>query len=216
MPSTLPGTAQAQSGLLGAQTQLYCTGAGVPIPDWADYISHPEDIPTECVDNASTPVINGTPIVTTYDPNYGAPKTKRVSLGLTRRVTQRITFNVDASYVRGVGQGASRDLNLNETARFSLGNEDNRPVYADPAQIFPTTGGYSALGVAQGHQLRLGQRGVQRAAEQDQADHLQRLRHDHQADAAEPVVHADGGAGSGRFRRRVRRRQPDRRRSERL
>ena len=140
MPSTLPGTAQAQSGLLGAQTQLFCTGAGVPIPDWADYINHPEDIPAECVDNASTPVINGTPSVTTYDPNYGAPKTKRVSLGLTRRVTQRITFNVDASYVRGVGQGASRDLNLNETARFSLGNEANRPVYADPAQIFPTTG----------------------------------------------------------------------------
>jgi hypothetical protein len=140
MPSTLPGTAQAQSGLLGAQTQLYCTGAGVPIPDWADYISHPEDIPSECVDNASTPVITGTPSVTTYDPNYGAPKTKRLSLGLTRRVTQRITFNVDASYVRGVGQGASRDLNLNETARFSLGNEGNRPVYADPAQIFPTTG----------------------------------------------------------------------------
>jgi hypothetical protein len=142
MPATLPGTAQAQSGLAGAQTQLFCTGAGVPIPDWADYASHPEDIPSECVDNASTPVIGGTPSVTTYDPHYGAPKTKRVSLGLTRRITQRVTFNVDASYVRGVGQAASRDLNLNDTNGpvFRLGNEDNRPVYADPAQIFPTTG----------------------------------------------------------------------------
>ena len=140
MPANLPGTAQAQSGLLGAQTQLYCTGAAVPIPDWTDYISHPEDIPSECLDNASTPVITGTPSVTTYDPNYGAPKTKRISLGLTRRVTQRITFNVDASYVRGVGQGASRDLNLNDSPVFRLGNEDNRPVYADPSQIFPTTG----------------------------------------------------------------------------
>ncbi|MGH7524374.1 MAG: hypothetical protein ACREK8_08715 [Gemmatimonadales bacterium] len=140
MPATLPGTAQAQSGLVGAQTQLYCTGAAVPIPDWEDYLDHPEDIPSECLDNASTPIITGTPSITTYDPNYGAPKTKRLALGLTRRVTQRISFNIDASYVRGVGQGASKDLNLNETPRFNLGNEANRPVYADPGQIFPTTG----------------------------------------------------------------------------
>lgn len=141
MPPSLPGTAQAQSGLLGAQTQLHCTGTAVPIPDWTDYISHPENIPTECLDNASTPVRTGTPSVTTYDPNYGASKTKRISLGLTRRVTQRLTFNVDASYVRGEGQSASRDLNLNDVApRFKLGNEANRPVYADPAQIFPATG----------------------------------------------------------------------------
>jgi hypothetical protein len=142
MPSTLPGTAQAQSGLIGAQTQLYCTGSAVPIPDWADYVSHPEDIPAECLNNATTPgVITATPSVTAYDPNYGAAKTKRASLGLTRRVTQRITFNIDASYVRGVGQSASRDLNLNDAApAFRLGNEVNRPVYADPAQIFPTTG----------------------------------------------------------------------------
>src|ERR1019366_6726056 len=141
MPSTLPGTAQAQSGLIGAQTQLYCTGSAVPIPDWADYVSHPEDIPAECLNNATTPVITATPSVTAYDPNYGAAKTKRASLGLTRRVTQRITFNIDASYVRGVGQSASRDLNLNDVApAFRLGNEANRPVYADPAQIFPITG----------------------------------------------------------------------------
>ncbi|HEY3933420.1 MAG TPA: TonB-dependent receptor [Gemmatimonadales bacterium] len=140
MPSTLPATAQGQSGLVNAQTQLYCTGDATPIPDWSDYINDPSDIPTECLDNESTPVINGIPVITTYDPHYGASKTKRLSLGLTRRITQRVSFNMDASYIRGVGQAASKDLNLNELPVFSIGSEENRPVYADPAQIVTSTG----------------------------------------------------------------------------
>ncbi len=140
MPATLPGTAQAQSGLVGAQTQLFCTGTAVPLPNWNDYISNPGDIPTECINNLSTPVITGKPNVTTYAANYGASKTQRATFGLTRRITQRIQFNLDAQYVHGIGQGASRDYNLNETARFTIGNELNRPVYADPAQIFGATG----------------------------------------------------------------------------
>ena len=140
MPSTLPGTAQAQSGLVGAQTQLNCTGAAVPTPNWQGYLADTLSIPSQCVDNLSTPVITGKPNVTTYDANYGAAKTQRLSFGLTRRITQRIQFNVDASYVHGIGQAASRDYNLNETARFNIGNEANRPVFADPAQLFPTTG----------------------------------------------------------------------------
>jgi hypothetical protein len=140
MPSTLPATAQAQSGLAGSQTQLYCTGASVPIPDFNDYIDNPEDIPSECLNDIATPIIAGTPSVTVYDRNYGAPKTKRASLGLTRRITLRTQFNVDASYVRGVGQGASRDLNLNDTPQFTLADEANRPVYTNPAAIFPSTG----------------------------------------------------------------------------
>ena len=140
MPATLSSTAQAQSGLVGAQTQLYCTGAAVPAPNWQGFLADTLSIPTQCVNNQSTPVITGKPNVTVYDPNYGASKTQRLSFGLTRRITQRIQFNVDASYVHGIGQSASRDYNLNETSRFSIGNEANRPVFADPAQIFPTTG----------------------------------------------------------------------------
>jgi hypothetical protein len=141
MPATLPGTAQAQSGLSTAQTQLVCVGEAVPDPNWMDFATNPSDIPSECVNNESTPVTTGRPTVTTYDPNYGAPKTQRLSLGLSRSITPRISFNVDASYVHGIGQAASRDLNLDDaTSRFNLGAEDNRPVFADPAQIIPTTG----------------------------------------------------------------------------
>ncbi len=140
MPATLPGTAQAQSGLIGAQTQLYCTGGAVPTPNWQGYLADTLSIPSECRDNQSTPVITGKPNITTYDANYGAAKTQRVSFGLTRRITQRVQFTVDASYVHGIGQSASRDYNLNETAKFNIGNEANRPYFADPAQIFATTG----------------------------------------------------------------------------
>lgn len=140
MPATLPGTAQAQSGLSTAQTQLFCVGSAVPIPDWQQYSADPSTIPDECIGGIETPVTTGRPSVTVYDANYGAPKTKRASLGATRRITQRITFNVDASYVRGVGQSAVKDLNLNETPRFTLGGVDHRPVYASPTQIVTTTG----------------------------------------------------------------------------
>ncbi|MES1259074.1 MAG: hypothetical protein ABUL71_00670, partial [Gemmatimonadota bacterium] len=140
MPGNLPTTAQSRSGLATANTQLLCTGAAVPTANFNDYILHPEDIPSQCLNNQSTPVITGVPSITAYDPNYGAAKTRRVSFGATRRLNQRVQLNMDASWVRGLGQGASTDLNLNETSRFSLGNEANRPVYADPAQIFPTTG----------------------------------------------------------------------------
>lgn len=140
MPTSIPALAQSQSGLAGAQNELYCTGTAVPIPDFSEYIDNPDAIPDECIGNVNTPIITGAPSVTTYDRDYGAPKTKRLSLGLTRRITLRTQFNIDASYVRGVGQGASRDLNLNDTPVFSLADEANRPVYANPGDIFPTTG----------------------------------------------------------------------------
>ena len=141
MPGTLAGTAQQQSGLSTAQTQLFCVGAAVPIPSWMDYANNPDDIPSECLNNQSTPVITARPSVTTYDPNYGAPKTKRVSLGIQRSITPRINFTADASYIRGVGQTASRDLNLaDSTVRFRLANEASRPFFADPSQIVAATG----------------------------------------------------------------------------
>ena len=140
MPNTLPGTAQAESGFLTTETQLSCVGSGVPLPDWNNFASDPSTIPTRCLGAGSSPILTGRPSVTVYDDRYGAAKTYRGSLGVTRRFWNTWSFNVDASYVRGIGQSASRDLNLNETARFTIGNEANRPVFADPTQIITTTG----------------------------------------------------------------------------
>src|SRR5690606_22699358 len=77
---------------------------------------------------------------TTYASDYGAAKTWRASLGLSKRFWNTWSLNLDGSYVRGIDQSASRDLNLNATPMFTLGGGDGRPVYADPAQIIASTG----------------------------------------------------------------------------
>lgn len=140
MPASLPGIAQAQSGLGTAQTQLFCVGAAVPLPDWSTWLADPAAIPDTCVGGGASPVLTGRPSVTTYAPDYAAPVTRRASLGLSRRITALVAFNVDASYVRGVGQSAARDLNLDTTPKFALTSEGGRPVFAAPGAIIPGTG----------------------------------------------------------------------------
>ena len=140
MSSTLPSTAQAQAGFSTTEAQLVCVGAAVPIPDWNNFATNPSTIPTQCLNNQNTPVIAGRPSVTTYDEGYGAAKTIRANLGATRRLTPMFTLTLDASYVKGIGQSASRDLNLNLGTPFLLANEGDRPVYINPSLIVPTTG----------------------------------------------------------------------------
>ncbi len=140
MPSTLPSIAQAQAGFSTTEAQLVCVGAAVPLPDWNAFATNPASIPSQCIDNQSTPVITGRPSLTTYADNYGAAKTIRGNLGATRRITPFFTVTLDASYVKGVGQSASRDLNLNLATPFLLANEGNRPVFISPALIVPGTG----------------------------------------------------------------------------
>ncbi|MGD9524618.1 MAG: carboxypeptidase regulatory-like domain-containing protein [Gemmatimonadales bacterium] len=139
MPSTIPGTAQAQSGLLNTESQLICVGDAVPLPDWSAIGGSTDAIPTAC-DGPATPANRGVPNITTYASDYGAAKTWRASLGLSKRFWNTWSLNLDGSYVRGIDQSASRDLNLNATPMFTLGGGDGRPVYADPAQIIASTG----------------------------------------------------------------------------
>ena len=140
MPSTLPGTAQAQSGLSNTESQLFCVGGAVPIPTWSTYLNDPTQIASQCIDDASTPVLTGVPNVTTYASDYGAAKTYRATFGLSKRLTQLLSFTLDASYVRGKGQAYSRDLNLNDTPQFYLGGLDGRPNFSDPTKIDPERG----------------------------------------------------------------------------
>jgi hypothetical protein len=140
MSSTLPSTAQANAGFLTTESQLVCVGGAVPIPDWNDFATNPGNIPSQCIDNQSTPVVTGRPSVTVYDENFGAAKTIRANLGATRRLNQFFTVTLDGSYVKGIGQSGARDLNLNLGTPFLLANEGNRPVFIDPSLIVPGTG----------------------------------------------------------------------------
>ncbi len=139
MPSSLPGTAQAQSGLLNTESQLICVGSAVPNADWSGFAQNTGLIPTECL-GAATPARAGVPNVTTYASDYGAAKTIRANLGASKRFWNTWNLNIDASYTKGIDQSASRDLNLNTTPAFSLTGEDNRPVFVSPSAIISGTG----------------------------------------------------------------------------
>jgi len=81
-----------------------------------------------------------------FDPGFQAPRAWRASFGLNRRFWDRYSFSVDAGYARGIAQTGQTDINLDTTAKFTLANENNRPVYAPASAIVPATGAVSVLG----------------------------------------------------------------------
>jgi len=147
------GTAPAQlfagalnaTGLTNGQSLLTCVGSTAPTPDWAAYLADPSTIPTSC--NGGTPIFaNQRRNVTVFDPGFEAPRAWRASFGLNRRFWDRYSFSIDAGYARGVAQTSVTDINLDTIPKFSLSNERNRPVYAPPSAIVPTSGAVSIFG----------------------------------------------------------------------
>jgi len=144
-PAQLFASALNATGLNNGQALLTCVGPSAPTPDWAAYLADPSTIPTTC--NGGTPIYaNQRRNVTVFDPSFQAPRAWRASLGLSRRFWDRYSFSVDAGYARGVAQTGQTDINLDTTAKFTLSNENNRPVYAPANAIVPTTGAVSVLG----------------------------------------------------------------------
>jgi len=144
-PAQLFASALNATGLSNGQSLLTCVGAAAPTPDWTAYLADPSTIPTSC--NGGTPIFaNQRRNVTVFDPGFQAPRAWRASLGLSRRFWDRYSFSVDAGYARGVAQTGQTDINLDTTAKFTLADENNRPVYAPATAIVPTTGAVSVLG----------------------------------------------------------------------
>ena len=147
-PLPMFASALTATGLPNGQTQLVCIGAAVPMPDWAAYAADPSTIPGSCVNGAPSggPDI-GTqrPSVTVFEPDFGAPRSWRASLGVSHRMSARLGASVDFAYALGTNLYSVRDLNLNTTPQFVLGDEGNRPVFVDPNAIVPQTGAISLL-----------------------------------------------------------------------
>jgi Carboxypeptidase regulatory-like domain len=144
-PAQLFATALNATGLNDGQSLLTCVGSSAPTPDWAAYLADPSTIPTSC--NGGTPIFaNQRRNVTVFDPNFQAPRAWRASFGISRRFWDRYSFSVDAGYARGVAQTGQTDINLDTLPKFTLSDENNRPVYAPPTAIVPTTGAVSVLG----------------------------------------------------------------------
>ena len=139
-PSALFSAAEGATGVSGSESQLVCIGSAVPTPDWSAYAQDPSAIPTTCA--SATPIAPGTalPNVAAFNPNFGAPRAWRASLGVQRRILDRFGVSLDASYARGVNLYGFQDVNLAPQPSFALAGENGRPVYVPASSIVPGTG----------------------------------------------------------------------------
>ena len=146
-PFSLFQSALNSTGLATGEAQLVCVGPAVPVPDWQNYLNDPTSVPTECAQTSQPNPTFATsrPNVTVFEPDFGAPRSWRGSLGVSHRFLTRYGWSVDYSYALGTNLYGVKDLNFDESPQFTLANEDNRPVYVSPVAIVPTTGAVSLM-----------------------------------------------------------------------
>jgi len=131
--------ARDATGLANATAHLSCVGAAVPAIDWDAFVSPSASAPETCNGPATTgPAVP--PSVTFIDPSFDVPRTLRASLSVSRTFRKTWNVSVDASMTNGASQVGTRDINLVKVPRFTITNEDDRPVYVSPGSIVPTTG----------------------------------------------------------------------------
>ncbi|HKS07684.1 MAG TPA: carboxypeptidase regulatory-like domain-containing protein [Gemmatimonadaceae bacterium] len=130
------------TGLPSSTQQISCVGAAAPIPDWTSYAGNPSAIPTECADgSAGTVFSNAAPSVSMFDAPYVQPRSLRSNLNWSGPILgNRFAFGVSATHSLNYALPENVDLNFNAVERFALDNEANRPVFANPGAIVPTTG----------------------------------------------------------------------------
>ena len=146
VPTQLFASVIDATGLPDAEQQLVCIGGAVPVPDWRLYLLDPAAIPGECADGGTGgPVAERRPTVSIFDPGFEAPRAWRASLGLSRRISERISSSVDVTYASGISLYGARDLNLRPEPVFTLAAERERPVYVPPGSIVPATGATTVL-----------------------------------------------------------------------
>jgi hypothetical protein len=142
-PTSLFSSALDATGLPGDEQRLVCIGDAVPFPDWSSFLADPSSVPATCADGGAGTLPSQLPVVSVFDPNFGAPRAWRSSLGVSRRFG-RFGVSVDASYSLGTNLTGAQDLNLRDVPQFTLPDED-RPVYVPSASIDTATGATSVL-----------------------------------------------------------------------
>lgn len=139
--SGLIGSALDNTGLSTGAQQIVCVGPAAPTPDWAAYASNPSAVPGRCADGTLGSVFaDPTPNVTVFARNFLPQRSIRANTSWNGTILDaRYSASVEGTYSLNLNQQRSFDLNFNPITRFTLGDE-GRPVYADPANIVPTTG----------------------------------------------------------------------------
>ncbi|MBI1809853.1 MAG: TonB-dependent receptor [Gemmatimonadetes bacterium] len=147
-PTGLFTSALGATGLAGTESQLVCIGPATPIPSWTEYLADPNNIPTSCangINQAGSVYSQIRPNVTTFAPDFGAPRSWRSSLGVQHHLFGRYTGSIDANYSVGTNLYGVSDMNLNPAPQFHLAAEGNRPVYVAMSAIVPSTGALQSL-----------------------------------------------------------------------
>lgn len=138
--STLIAGAVDQTGLPSAAQQLTCVGTAVPVADWSNYLSSTGTIPTTCADN-TTSFTSTVPNVQLFAPYYVPQRSWRANLNWNAPIlNNRFRLTSGVTYSLNLHQQSQIDLNFNQTPRFTLTGEGNRPVYVSQTSIFPSTG----------------------------------------------------------------------------
>ncbi|HYC51563.1 MAG TPA: TonB-dependent receptor, partial [Gemmatimonadaceae bacterium] len=138
------GSVLDQTGLPSGTQQIVCVGSAAPVPAWELY-SDPTAIPTECADGtAGSPFSNTSPNVSLFAPDYAPPRSVRGNLSWRGAVLDgRFNADVEGSYSLNLKRQRTVDLNFDNVARFTLGDE-SRPVFVAPASIDPASGSIAA------------------------------------------------------------------------
>lgn len=141
MSSGLIGSALDNTGLPSGAQQIACIGPAAPTPDWSAYASSPASIPSRCADGSlGTVFADPSPNITVFARNFMPQRSIRSNVSWNGSLLDaRYSASLEGTYSVNLNQQRSFDLNFNPTTRFTLADEA-RPVYADAANIVPTTG----------------------------------------------------------------------------
>lgn len=140
--TALVGNAIDNTGLPSGLQQLTCVGVATPVPNWSNYLVNVSNIPTTCADGTSGTVFSSSvPNVLIFEPKYAAQRSLRANLSWSGAILKDLlAANADITVSRNFAQSAGFDINFPTVQKFSLANEDGRPVYVDPLNIVASSG----------------------------------------------------------------------------
>lgn len=163
IPTGLVTAVANGSGLPGAQQQVICTGATVPIPDWSA-LAAGSAAPESCIAGAIPAASLTRPTVLLFDDQFGAPEVWRASLGYSRQFGLRWAIASDVVYSYGMRAPLAVDRNLG-AAGLTLAAEGSRPVFTALGDINAATGNATRPQAAFGPVLSIGSRAESHATQ---------------------------------------------------
>jgi hypothetical protein len=142
LPASLLANASASTGLPNGVRSLTCVGDAVPTPDFAQYLSNPASIPTQCLTGTQPAFADAAPVVQLFDPHYTAPRSWRANLGYASSY-RLLSYSIEGMYSLNLNQPGRSDVNFNDTQRFVLPDE-GRPMFVDAGNIVAASGAVSS------------------------------------------------------------------------